>query len=519
MVESSAEASCEYSREAAAEPLSRDDATDALVAWVELGYKLLSADDPERILSLGEFWLGKRRYLFDELEDLPQWQELQQHALLQRWILVASRDRRIGKVFGVSSTIGDAPWIALQQEAYDFLNWALATHSFSESSVQPKVAQFWEHLASGKETYEFGEIVYSLDLTSSTDTLVLGPRMALRRLTPDWCAERFDFHEEAPSAEQLQQRWAIEVTHTRARNPRPTNLHLDEDEADHIQAALLALRLVRFATYFTSDGYRVARSGWYKPTRRALVFPKLWEEERTTPGGKHWADDELTRVVDIGRQLKRITAAAELTQRQQSDPLKVALRAYNGSFGRRDWHDKIVDLAVALEAIAGRTQAEITFKVALRCALLVGVGWTDSQRILQAVTRLYALRSAIVHGNPGELRSRTEEFISTWPLKRKPRDRRQRRGVATAIALTLAQRVLIAALRLTASERFDPRRDAFLGALDRAALDPTWRDDVQRAAGLLPRTSFTLPHFVAPRGSAPPPADPGPGDLPDEGSE
>jgi hypothetical protein len=498
-----------FDADARQEPLNSEVAADALVAWVELAYKLVLDAHPESILHLGQYWLGTVRYeLFGPLNDRPEWQALKDHPLLQRWIFAASRNPSIRRIYGISEAIGDVAWSSLQSEAYDFLNWILATHSLSETSVYPRAIGFWNDLGQGTETYEFGEILYTLKLDARRANITLGPGMRLCRLSPNWCAGRFEFFEEEPTSRELETRWAVVVSHTRHRMPRPTNHETEESEADHIQAALLALRLVRFESLFTGARYRIGGKGWYKQQTRGLVFPELWRDESARSNDREWSKSELADLVDLGSKLRRITTAAELTQREQSNALKVALRAYNGSFQRRDWQDQLVDLAVALEAVAGRTRGEISYKVALRCALLIGRDWQRSDQVFRAVTSLYGLRSAIVHGGAGELRRKTDEFLSTWALKRQPTNERERRTAARSVALALTQAVIVSAVQLTSDDEFDPRKDTFAAVLDHAALDPDWRRRLQIRAGVL---TEKLPHFVAPtfalsRSEAPAPA-------------
>jgi hypothetical protein len=113
---------------------------------------------------------------------------------------------------------------------------------------------------------------------------------------------------------------------------------------------------------------------------------------------------------------------------------------------------------------------------------------------------LYKLRSAIVHGTPGELRSSTQELIDTWPFKTKPKRASDRRTAALSIALTVAQEVIVAALRLATDAEFDPRKGSFPGVLNRAALDSDWRERLQIRAGILPQsaTTFASLPFTAP---------------------
>lgn len=82
--------------------------------------------------------------------------------------------------------------------------------------------------------------------------------------------------------------------------------------------------------------------------------------------------------------------------------------------------DAIVDLAIAIEAILSDkgNKDELTYRLRLRAALILGTELEERQRIKQFIRDLYNERSSVVHGEAprntdAELRSSGEQMVVT----------------------------------------------------------------------------------------------------------
>jgi hypothetical protein len=99
---------------------------------------------------------------------------------------------------------------------------------------------------------------------------------------------------------------------------------------------------------------------------------------------------------------KEVEALFSRLRTAKEHKLAIATRRLNTAYLRRDDSDSILDLAIGLESLlVGDSNSEITHKLALRVAALSGLdGWPEGSpvEIFGAVKRIYAYRSAVVHG-------------------------------------------------------------------------------------------------------------------------
>jgi hypothetical protein len=84
---------------------------------------------------------------------------------------------------------------------------------------------------------------------------------------------------------------------------------------------------------------------------------------------------------------------------QQRRSLDVALDRLNLARRRRSPGDKAIDAGICLEALLGDdSPQELTYKLRLRAALLLGTTLDGRRKIRDDVRDLYDLRSSVVHG-------------------------------------------------------------------------------------------------------------------------
>lgn len=121
------------------------------------------------------------------------------------------------------------------------------------------------------------------------------------------------------------------------------------------------------------------------------------------------SDFNCAQAVELVRGFYRLEA--NLRRR-----LSVALDRLNLAIRRQSIGDRALDVCIALEAILSDGQGENTYKVALRSALLTGLG-TEARA---AVGATYTLRSALVHDGvappmvkvAGKGKTRSEEVVA-----------------------------------------------------------------------------------------------------------
>jgi hypothetical protein len=81
----------------------------------------------------------------------------------------------------------------------------------------------------------------------------------------------------------------------------------------------------------------------------------------------------------------------------------VAIERLNLARRRQSPGNKAIEGAICLEALLGdNDNRELTYKLALRAALLLATGLAARREIKEAVSRLYKLRSSTVHGRPSK---------------------------------------------------------------------------------------------------------------------
>jgi len=79
--------------------------------------------------------------------------------------------------------------------------------------------------------------------------------------------------------------------------------------------------------------------------------------------------------------------------------LQIALKRFNDSYNKNKKEDKLIDYMVALESLLLREDSELTYKMAMRGAYLLGRNFHERRELFETIKKAYSLRSKIVHGN------------------------------------------------------------------------------------------------------------------------
>jgi hypothetical protein len=101
--------------------------------------------------------------------DSEIWQSLSTDRSLWVWIYCASRADEISDKVGVSEQLFDHSFFELEGEAFLFLNDLLRRfQSFDRNTTRGAADALWDEIASGTETYEVGDALYTLELGTCT---------------------------------------------------------------------------------------------------------------------------------------------------------------------------------------------------------------------------------------------------------------------------------------------------------------------------------------------------------------
>lgn len=91
--------------------------------------------------------------------------------------------------------------------------------------------------------------------------------------------------------------------------------------------------------------------------------------------------------------------------------LDIASKRLNLARRRNSLGDKAIEVSIALEALLGDDRFDLTYKIRLRAALLLGGNLEERREISGAVKKLYQLRSDIVHGGKDDVKPEVQEVI------------------------------------------------------------------------------------------------------------
>jgi len=158
---------------------------------------------------------------------------------------------------------------------------------------------------------------------------------------------------------------------------------------------------------------------------------------------------------------KRLDAALQKLGRLPK--LDLAITYFNKSFGDLHEADQLIDLLMCLEALLLQEDQELSFRLALRAANLLGASPDDRRAVYRQVKEYYDVRCKVVHGD--FLKPRHDEVLHQVSRLRE-----------------LVRRVLLSSVAVAESERFDEK---FYARLDEAALDDDVRKDLQTKASSL----------------------------------
>jgi hypothetical protein len=182
-----------------------------------------------------------------------------------------------------------------------------------------------------------------------------------------------------------------------------------ESAREAIDALFAALRLETGLETGYAQEIRLAR-GWR--TDHHLGRPEVFAvgARRYPEAFDHWGwtRDEVPLV--SRDQMRRVGALHVASTRDKGERFDLALRRLNAAMTRDDTADAILDATIGLEILLGDSDGQaISWKLRMRAAALASLsGEQDSiEATREAMTRIYEVRSAIVHGLTGRKRNIT----------------------------------------------------------------------------------------------------------------
>ncbi len=112
-----------------------------------------------------------------------------------------------------------------------------------------------------------------------------------------------------------------------------------------------------------------------------------------------------TLSASVAQQMKRLWADAfEISNGLEADakrvptPIRLGITRYLGSFVERVAEDRLLDYVIALEALCGRENDSVSYRIPLRVATLIGKNSDKRERLFDMVKTTYDKRSKIAHG-------------------------------------------------------------------------------------------------------------------------
>ena len=367
-----------------------------------------------------------------------------------------------------------------------FVNGLLADlDAYDEQQVEAEINLFWQDVTASEDQYEIGTLVHTVTGSSDMPPIQLGPGIELRLVRGQWARDRFERAETIPTGAV-----ALSVRATWPRHHRPSFNSVDSSERDRlISRAMLGLYLVRPRWHYEHESYQIKLSGRQR-VERSKEYGGLWPVSPPNPD-LTLSPTETEELIRLGAVLSRMPASVILDPDKDSSTKGLALRTFTRSFGIGRGQDAIVDLAVVLEALFSDSPTELTHKIAMRTALLIGFPPGRATKIFKTVRAFYALRSAIVHASPSNIGKCAMGVITFWRGKAAlPQRRDLLLPSAQQVGAEIVADALRACLHLEATG-CNPFSESFPGHLDRLAFYPRARHRLLRDARVLrvPRSS------------------------------
>jgi Apea-like HEPN len=331
---------------------------------------------------------------------------------------------------------------------------------FDQAVAFSEAHAFWDELAVGTETYEVGALIHLVAATLPEESVIIGPGIMLRRADVEWANSRFDGAENLPvrhcaiTAEITAPRLAIRIFEPLAESERSRTEDL------LLERGLLPLRLAR-PQAFASLGmkYRVGVQGYRYPTTKAFYGRFGLDSRNRERFATNFRVAEVSELRKLGKILAQMISRDDFAEQQFVDnTFELSLRAFSSIYARKQWQDRVVDIAQILEALFAGDGEELTHKSSMRAALLLGRSKQDSKRVFETTRRFYNFRSKVVHSDPGGVGTASRQVLEDWhqTSSRLPKNATAYVTPATYVGHLVVGTALRAFVYLAAEDGVDP---------------------------------------------------------------
>ena len=152
------------------------------------------------------------------------------------------------------------------------------------------------------------------------------------------------------------------------------------------------------------DSFRLFKSGLIYVGAMYSHSPDSWPRKNlfTIRVGVENPPEIKSEMFVSGTEIDRIkrffTRFAQLEHIEQQHYLITSIRRFNASYSSEHIGDKIADLSISLETLLNNSPGEISLKLSLRVALLLGDTEDNREYLWRFIKKCYDVRSEIVHG-------------------------------------------------------------------------------------------------------------------------
>ena len=152
------------------------------------------------------------------------------------------------------------------------------------------------------------------------------------------------------------------------------------------------------------DSFRLFKSGRIYTGAMYSYSPDSWPRKNlfTSRVGVENPPEMESEMFVSGTEIDRIkcffTRFTRLEHIGQQHYLTTSIRRFNTSYNNKHIGDKIADLCISLETLLNDSPGEITLKLSLRVALLLGDTEDNREYLWRFIKKCYNVRSEIVHG-------------------------------------------------------------------------------------------------------------------------
>ena len=152
------------------------------------------------------------------------------------------------------------------------------------------------------------------------------------------------------------------------------------------------------------DSFRLFKSGLIYTGAMYSYSPDFWPRKNlfTLRVGVENPPEIESEMFVAGAEIDRIkyffTKFARLEPIAQQHYLITSIRRFNASYNNKHIGDRIADLCISLETLLNDSPGEITLKLSLRVALLLGDTEDNREYLWRFIKKCYNVRSEIVHG-------------------------------------------------------------------------------------------------------------------------